>query len=107
MLKVESFKKGDVVSVKLISGDEIVTKISDVTEDSYAFDRPVTLSITQQGMGLVPFMMTAEISKAFVIGKDKVITMVEPQEAIRGEYVKATTGIITPPSTVDPSGLIS
>ena len=98
MLKVKSFKKGDVVSVKLVSGDEIVTKIGDITEDSYAFEKPVTLSVTQQGMGLIPFMMTADVDKAFVINKDKVITIVEPQEAIRVEYVKATTGLITPPT---------
>ena len=48
-------------------------------------------------MGLIPFMMTADVDKAFLISKDKVITMIEPQEAIRAEYVKATTGLITPP----------
>ena len=98
MLKVKSYEKGDVVSVKLVSGDEIVTKIGNITEDSYAFEKPVSLSMTQQGMGLIPFMMTADVDKAFLISKDKVITMVEPQEAVRAEYVKATTGIITPPT---------
>ena len=72
-------------------------KIGNITEDSYAFEKPVTLSITQQGMGLIPFMMTADVDKAFLISKDKVITMIEPQEAIRAENVKATTGLITPP----------
>ena len=53
MLKVKSYEKGDVVSVKLVSGDEIVTKIGNITEDSYAFEKPVTLSVTLQGMGLL------------------------------------------------------
>ena len=98
MLKENKFKEGDIISVKLISGEEVVTKLGKGTDSTYLFNRPVVLSATPQGMGLIPYMMTADAGKLNVsINHDHVIAMAEPQDAVLQEYTKATTGIITPP----------
>ena len=62
MLKTSKFKKGDIVSIKLISGEEIVTKLGNDGPD-WEFVKPVVLSVTPQGMGLAPYIMTAEAKK--------------------------------------------
>ena len=98
MLKTSRFKEGDIVSIKLISGEEIVTKLGKSKDNVYEFVKPVVLSVTPQGMGLTPFIMTAEANKLIVdVHESKVIAMAESQDAVVQEYTKATTGIITPP----------
>ena len=98
MLKSNKFKEGDIISVKLISGEEVVTKLGKGTDGNYLFHKPVVLSATPQGMGLVPYMMTADAGKLDInIKQGHVIAMAEPQDAVVQEYTKATTGIITPP----------
>lgn len=98
MLKTSKFKKGDIVSIKLISGEEIVTKLGNDGPD-WEFVKPVVLSVTPQGMGLAPYIMTAEAKKLTInVDDSKIIGMAEPQDAVVQEYTKATTGIITPPT---------
>ena len=43
MLKTSKFKNGDIVSAKLISGEEIVAKLGEETDTTYEFNRPVSL----------------------------------------------------------------
>ena len=98
MLKTNKFKEGDIISVKLVSGEEIVTKLGKSFEGVHTFHKPVVLSATPQGMGLVPYMMTADPAKLDVsISYEHVISMAETQDGVIQEYRKATTGIITAP----------
>ena len=96
MLKTKKFKEGDIVSIKLISGEEIVTKLGKNIEGYYLLYKPVVLSTTPQGMGLVPYMMTANPEKLDIsISNDHIISIAETQDGVVQEYRKATTGIIT------------
>ena len=97
MLKTNKFKEGDIVSIKLISGEEIVTKLGKSIDDGcYLLHKPVVLSATPQGMGLVPYMMTANPEKLDIsISNDHIISIAETQDGVVQEYRKATTGIIT------------
>ncbi len=99
MLK-EKFNKNDVVSVKLISGEEIITKLSSSTsevDDAYQFSKPYSLSPTPQGMAMVPFIMTGDNDKYVIsVHKNKVICILKTNKNIEQEYIKMTTGIMTP-----------
>ena len=96
MLKTSKFKNGDIVSAKLISGEEIVAKLGEETDTTYEFNRPVSLSIGPQGAALTPYMITASAENLnIVVDKSKVIAVAEPQNEVCTEYTKATTGLVT------------
>jgi hypothetical protein len=96
MLKIQNFKKDDIVSVKLMNGEEVIVKLGEVTDTTYEFIKPLVLSIGHQGAALTSYMITAKAEKLkFVIDKDKIIAMAEVQEEISTEYTKATTGLVT------------
>jgi hypothetical protein len=96
MLKITKFKENEIVSVKLISGEEIVTKLGKPNDDFYVFIKPVVLSVTPQGMGLAPYIMTADANKLTInVHESKIIAMAKSQDAVIQQYTKATTGIIT------------
>ena len=95
MLKTNKFKSGDIISAKLISGEEIVSKLGEETETTYEFQRPVSLSIGPQGAALTPYIITASADNLIiVVDKNKVIAVAEAQKEVCAEYTKATTGLI-------------
>jgi hypothetical protein len=96
MLKINTLKSGDVISAKLISGEEIVAKLGEETDTTYEFQRPVSLAMGPQGPALTPYMITAAADKlVIVVDKSKVIAVVESQKEVADEYTRATTGIVT------------
>ena len=96
MLKTNKFKSGDIISAKLISGEEIVSKLGEETETTYEFQKPVSLAIGPQGAALTPYMITASAENLIiVVDKNKVIAIAEAQKEVCAEYTKATTGLIS------------
>jgi len=96
MLKTNKFNNGEIISAKLISGEEIVAKLGEETDATYEFQRPVSLSIGPQGAALTPYMITASAENLIiVVDKNKVIAVAEAQKEVCAEYTKATTGLVT------------
>ena len=95
MLKTNKFNNGEIISAKLVSGEEIVAKLGEETDATYEFQRPVSLSIGPQGAALTPYMITASAENLIiVVDKNKVIAVAEAQKEVCAEYTKATTGLI-------------
>jgi hypothetical protein len=95
MLLTNKFNNGEIISIKLISGEEIVAKLGEETDTTYEFQRPVSLSVGPQGAALTPYMMTANVDNLIiVVDKNKVIAVAEAQKEVCAEYTKATTGLI-------------
>ena len=77
MLIEVPYKNGDVVTVKMKSGEELVGKLEASDDISIKIAKPLTLVASQQGIGLQPFLFTADINKSYVI-KWEAITLVAP-----------------------------
>ena len=48
MLVTNKYAKDDIVSFKLVNGDEIVGRIVDETSDNYTINKPCTVMPSQQ-----------------------------------------------------------
>ena len=62
MLIEVPYKNGDVVTVKMKSGEELVGKLEASDDISIKLAKPLTLVASQQGIGLQPFLFTADIN---------------------------------------------
>lgn len=89
-----------VYAVKIITGEEIIGTITtNMVDGSITIKNPVNIVMVDQGqLALVPYMPILEkkevtISNSFVVTKGPVISN------IRDQYIKATTGIVTPSAT--------
>lgn len=93
MLLNKKYDSGDIVAFKVVNGDEIVAKIVDDAATEFVVDKPCTVIPSQQGIGLVQSLFTADqknnisISKTHVIMHSKVIDQMEKH------YIQTTTGI--------------
>ena len=92
---VETKKKGDVVSVKLTTSEEIIGSFEDEDNDHYMIDRPFMVGITQQGIALMPWLQAVDMksNKSVKISKKHIVAIAEPVESIAKEYSSQMSGI--------------
>lgn len=92
MLIQKPLDQGDIVSIKLITGEEILGRFESITDTELQIKKPCTLAMGQQGMGIVPWMMTTqpEITK---LNRNTVIAYAPTDKEIGKAYVEATSSI--------------
>lgn len=93
LLQKSKFDSGDIVSLKLISGEEIVGKF--VSEDMMEFvlTKVVMLAMTQKGVGMAPYMVTVDPDREYAINKQAIIMKAPTDKEIADQYTYQTTGI--------------
>jgi len=87
------YKQNDVISIKLASGEEIVTKLLEEKDDVLIVSKPLSLTATQEGMGLAPFMFTVDMESKFHIKSCNVICITKTQSDMSSNYIQSTTGL--------------
>lgn len=95
MLLINVTKPGDIVSLKLVSGDEVVGKLESSDDAGYTLDKPVVLAMGQQGATMVPYMLTADPAvHKFQFSKQHVLNCVNTAKSLANQYIQGTTGIM-------------
>ena len=93
MLIEPEFKLNDIITLRLVAGEEIVAKYMGHDADAFLVNKPNALVTTQQGLGLAPYIMTADPG-TMRIHKTTVVLTVKTNTDAAGNYIKATTGIV-------------
>lgn len=105
--KSSAVEINDVVTVKLSSGEEVIGKLIEKTIDSIFLAKPVQIvmqPISQKQMGLAfhPVLgSVGEVTMQFPLA-NLAIRPVKTNEDVTRNYIQATSGILTPPSLVQP-----
>lgn len=90
---------GDVISVKLVNGEEILAKLVSVNGDDYTVERPVILALVPVGNGqaavnFAPFSMGIDDSTKLTINYSRMLFRpVAARKDAASQYTKSTTGI--------------
>lgn len=87
------YDASDIVSFRLVNGDEIIAKIISEDDNHYNVDRPCTVLPSQQGIGLMQSMFTADSDVKVSINKTHIIMHSNTIDAMQKHYLKTTTGI--------------
>ncbi|CAB4143679.1 hypothetical protein UFOVP447_207 [uncultured Caudovirales phage] len=89
-------KLNDIVTVKMVGGDEVVGKLTDERTDAYVeLHRPLVVMMAQQGFGLAPYILTAGPDTTAKLDCKHVIAIVKTFDDVAKAYIKQTTGLIT------------
>lgn len=92
MLINKGYSAGDIVCFKLV-GEEVVAKIVEETSDSYIVSKPCTVVPSQQGLGLMQSLISADINSSITLNKSHVIMHSPVITDIENHYIRTTTGI--------------
>lgn len=90
------FQSGKVYTFKLNSGEEMLAKVTDVSDQWIGIEHPVSVAPGPQGMGLVPSAFTADPAVALQLNINAVALVAATEDSVRMKYLEATTGIKVP-----------
>ena len=90
---VSKYEENQIVSFKLVNGDEIVAKVVEENADGFTVSKPCTVMPSQQGIGLLQSLFTSNLDENVVIDKKHIMLHAETIKDIENHYLKTTTGI--------------
>lgn len=91
-MKIE---KNEIYTLKLASGEEIVTKIIEESDDSYEVNHPIMVAVTHEGLRLMPGLFTNNNEKSVTINKSSCVMLGITRDDVRTNWIESTTGIST------------
>jgi hypothetical protein len=93
MLIDKGVSAGEVVTLKLTSGEEIVAKLIEETVTHYKLSRPMVIGMGERGPGLMPYLFTVNPEKEVKLLKTTVTVVEATDEVFAKQFVQSTTGI--------------
>jgi len=87
------YKVGDVVSIKLSSGEEMVATLESETKEHVILRKPLMLVAGQNGAGLAPFMFTVDQDARYTVKLNSIICIVKTAKDATSTYTQSTTGL--------------
>ena len=84
---------GEVVTLRLTTGEEIICKLVEDTATNVSISKPMVLSMGQQGLGMMPFIFTVHPDKNIKLSKVSVVMMEATDKQFADQYIQSTTGI--------------
>lgn len=94
-------KDGDVITLKMSSGEELIGCYIGEDNNTYTIDRPVTLTVGPKGgPALTPYLMTVAPHNArnLKINKLLVVTTATTEKELADQYRSALSGIQVAPA---------
>ena len=93
MLIDKGVSAGEVVTLKLTSGEELVARLDEETPTHYKLTKPMVIGMGQQGPGLMPYLFTVSPEKTIPLLKSTVTVAVASDKVFADQYMQNTTGI--------------
>jgi hypothetical protein len=94
MLLQKPLKQGEVVSVRLITGEELIGTLDETTDEYTTVSKPMIVSMNQNGYGLLPFMLTVDPDLKHTIQAQHCMSVVKTNDETSKAYVQSTTSLI-------------
>ena len=88
----------DVKVLKLITGEEVIARVSTESSDLLTLEKPMTFQAVptnqqgQMGFALVPWLMTGK-SEKITITTDHIIAQDDPKDQAEKNYLANVTGL--------------
>lgn len=102
MLVISNFKKNDVITIKLSTGEEIVARFDADTGSELKVVKPTVLTLNPaDGKAmLIPWLMSVDTqsSDPIIIAKAQIVAASKPHKGISDGYMTSTTGLATAPA---------
>tara|TARA_R100001163_G_C4987712_1_gene141483 strand:- start:296 stop:601 length:306 start_codon:yes stop_codon:yes gene_type:complete len=92
----DKIKDGDLITLKLASGEEVIAKFTGKADTYISIDKALVLMNGPQGLAFGTFFSTAKQDQPFNIATDKIITIAHINDKIADEYNRVFSKIEVP-----------
>jgi CxxC motif-containing protein len=93
MLIETPYKTGDVVTLKILGGDEVVGRLVAI-DGNVTINKPHAVMMGQQGFGLAPYVLTAGPDFKIDVKDQHIVCIVKTYDPVAKEYIKQTSGLM-------------
>jgi hypothetical protein len=93
MLIDKGVATGEVITLKLTSGEELVAKLIEETGAHYKLSHPQVIGHGPKGPGLMPYLFTVNPDKEVKLLKTAVTVVEASDKIFADQFIQATTGI--------------
>lgn len=91
----ENIKDGDLITLKLASGEEVIAKYKSGADSFISIEKALVLMQGPQGLAFGTFFSTAQQDKPINIAKDKITSIAFINDKIEAEYNRVFSTIKT------------
>ena len=95
MLIDKGLQTGDIITIKLTSGEEIVAKMVEETDQMVKVSKPLVLAAGKNGIGMVPYLVTVDPDKDIKISRSTITVCELTEIDAAKQYIQGTTGLVT------------
>lgn len=92
MLLRKPIEKGSVVTIKLISGEEVIARFESQSDTELVVSKPSVLASNGNGVGIMPWIMSS-MAGDISLNKSTLIAFTQTDEQIAKSYIEATSSI--------------
>lgn len=85
--------EGEVITLKLTSGEEIVAKLVEDGPNHYKLSKPMVIGMGPKGPGLMPYLFTVNPDKDVRLQKSTVTVAEATDEDFAKQFLETTSGI--------------
>jgi hypothetical protein len=93
MLINKGVSVGEVITLKLTSGEELVAKLVEETDSYYKLSRIQVIGMGPKGPGLMPYLFTVSPDRDVKLLKTTVTVAEASDEQFAKQFLETTTGI--------------
>ena len=87
------YKHGDTITFKTVAGEEVIARLEEETATKLKVSKPMALTATQQGLGMVPFTFTVNPATSIQVMLSSIVFIAKTDEEMAKQYLTSTTGI--------------
>ena len=92
----ENFKEGNLITLKLVSGEEVIAKFKSINADYISIDKALVLMQGPQGLAFGTFFSTAEQKEPINICRNKITSIANINDKIKTEYERIFSTVKVP-----------
>jgi hypothetical protein len=93
MLLNKPISSGDIVSIKLVNGEEIIARYDTETTTDITINRPLALTLDGDRLGMIPWILLGE-KETITINKNHFFVMMICKKDAAKQYLEGITGVV-------------
>lgn len=93
---VNKYKKDDIITLKLVSSEEVITKVVETSEDSFTVSKPLMLIHTPKGVAMSQFLMMQDIDDTIVLPMSQIVAVTKANSVASSQYSQTISSIKVP-----------
>lgn len=93
MLIDKGITVGEIITFKMISGEEIIGKLVEETAFHYKLNRPLAIGAGPKGLAMMPCVFSVGPDREILINKVAIAALAPSDKEFADQYLQNTTGI--------------